>query len=104
MFRYLRGGTLEGRLTSGAGLSVRQCRTLVSEVGSALAAAHRAGVVHRDVKPANVFCDEEGHFYLGDFGIALETAELDDPARDFGRLTCLRVARTIEARTDRGDR
>ena len=52
----------------------------MTQVGSALAAAHRAGVVHRDVKPANVFLDDAGNFYLGDFGIALEGADLADPA------------------------
>ena len=80
VFRYLRGGTLEQRLSSSGGLSIGECRMLVDEVGAALATAHGAGVVHRDVKPANVFLDESGNFYLGDFGIALEAAELSDPA------------------------
>ena len=52
---------------------------LVTQVGAALAAAHRAGVVHRDVKPANVFLDGDGNFYLGDFGIALEAAAPVEP-------------------------
>ena len=79
VFRYLRGGTLESRLTSTGGLSVEQCRTMVEDVGGALATAHAAGVVHRDVKPANVLLDEAGPFYLGDFGIALEATQLSDP-------------------------
>lgn len=79
VFRYLRGGTLEQRLSSTGGLSIAECRMLVDEVGDALSTAHAAGVVHRDVKPANVLLDEAGNFYLGDFGIALEAAELSDP-------------------------
>ena len=78
VFRYLRGGTLESCVAEG-GLALEVCRTLVSEIGAALSVAHRAGVVHRDVKPANVFCDDGGHFYLGDFGIALDAAETSDP-------------------------
>ncbi|MFN0089728.1 MAG: protein kinase domain-containing protein [Acidimicrobiales bacterium] len=79
VFRYLRGGTLEARLTAGSPLPLDQVRTLAVQVGAALTAAHRAGVVHRDVKPANVFLDELGDFYLGDFGIALVGTELTDP-------------------------
>ncbi|MGI9599164.1 MAG: protein kinase domain-containing protein [Acidimicrobiales bacterium] len=79
VFRYLRGGTLEARLTSGGPLDIDEAVRLVDHVGSALAGAHAAGVVHRDVKPANVFLDNAGNYYLGDFGIALEATELSDP-------------------------
>ncbi len=74
VFRYLRGGSLESRLTSGGPLSVDEAVTVVEQVGLALSVAHSAGVVHRDVKPANIFSDDVGNFYLGDFGIALEAA------------------------------
>jgi DNA-binding SARP family transcriptional activator len=83
VLRYLRGGTLEATIkasvNAGRGLPLSQVRLLVMQVGSALAAAHRAGVVHRDVRPANVFLDEEGNNYLGDFGIALGGVDLIDP-------------------------
>lgn len=51
---------------------------MTTHVGAALGAAHRVGVVHRDVRPANIFLDEDGHFFLGDFGIAYEVAAPPD--------------------------
>ena len=78
VMRLLSGGTLDRRLVDRP-LALAEVATMVEEVGSALAAAHRTGVVHRDVKPANVFLDADGHFYLGDFGIAIESDEADDP-------------------------
>ncbi len=79
VMRLLRGGTLEQRLSSRGPLSLQETATLASQVGAGLAAAHRARVVHRDVKPANVFLDDDGNFYLGDFGIALDAASVNDP-------------------------
>ena len=69
VMRYFRGGTLEQRLSVGC-LEAGEAAALATQVGSALAAAHRAGVVHRDVKPGNIFLDGEGNYFLGDFGIA----------------------------------
>lgn len=69
VMRLLGGGTLESLLSRGP-LDEVALRRLVSQVGAALRSAHRTGVVHRDVKPANVLLDTDGNFYLGDFGIA----------------------------------
>ncbi len=79
VMRYLRAGSLEGALLNGP-WDLARAVTMIEQIGGALSTAHRGGVVHRDVKSANVLLDDNGHAYLTDFGIALEVAELDDPA------------------------
>ncbi|MCB1017398.1 MAG: protein kinase, partial [Acidimicrobiales bacterium] len=69
VFRLLRGGSLSDR-EEGGPLGLDEATRLMDEVGGALAAAHALGVVHRDVKPANILFDEAGNSYLADFGIA----------------------------------
>ena len=69
VMRFLRGGSLQDALVQGP-LATDTAVSVVSQVGIALAAAHRQGVVHRDVKPANILFDEERNAYLSDFGIA----------------------------------
>src|ERR687892_563205 len=76
VMRYLRGGSLRERLAQNP-LAPEEAARLLDQVAPALAAAHRLGVVHRDVKPANVLFDEEGNAYLSDFGIAKELAAAD---------------------------
>ncbi|MBL0937559.1 MAG: protein kinase [Gemmatimonadaceae bacterium] len=66
---YCSGGSLAQRLESGPMPSEDAVR-IATQIASALAAAHERGVVHRDVKPANVLFDAAGNARLADFGIA----------------------------------
>lgn len=66
---YIQGRTLEQTLSAGR-LDFRQCAQIARDVADALAYAHRLGIVHRDVKPANIILDERGEAHLMDFGLA----------------------------------
>jgi len=79
VMRWLSGGTLELRLDEGP-MTIPDTMKLARQIGGALMAAHRQGVVHRDVKSPNILFDDEGNAFLGDFGIALSTAESSGPA------------------------
>ena len=86
VMRWLRGGTLEDRLVDGP-MSLDDALRIADQVGSALSAAHHAGVVHRDIKPGNLLLDDEGNVYLSDFGIALapwQPGEVGDELRSAG--------------------
>jgi WD40 repeat protein len=67
---FIEGGTLAAAIEQG-GIGLRQAAMIVVKLASALAYAHGQGVVHRDVKPANVMLDSNGEPHLMDFGIAL---------------------------------
>src|SRR4051812_11037362 len=70
VMELLRGGTVADKLRSGEDIPHRLALRWLEEAGSALDAAHEAGIVHRDVKPANMLLDERGRLALADFGIA----------------------------------
>ncbi|HYZ19290.1 MAG TPA: serine/threonine-protein kinase [Gaiellaceae bacterium] len=73
--RYVDGPTVQSLIRERAPLSPTETRRLAEQIGGALDAAHRAGLVHRDVKPANILVAESGkHAYLCDFGLAKLTS------------------------------
>ena len=77
VMEYVPGVSLETILKENPVLPVSQAASIVEQVASGLEEAHRLGIVHRDVKPANVFIDERGRVKLGDFGVArIEGSEL----------------------------
>ncbi|WP_030661032.1 serine/threonine-protein kinase [Streptomyces cellulosae] len=69
------GPSLDDVLRERGTLDPREVAGIGAEVLDALAAAHRAGVLHRDVKPGNILLDRSGRVLLTDFGIAA----MDDP-------------------------
>ena len=72
---YVRGVSLSTRIASEGALSLGEALRLVTDLADALEALHAGGLVHRDVKPANVMVDEGGAAALTDFGLARSTAD-----------------------------
>ena len=74
VMEFIDGETLKGRLQNleekNQWISIDEAVRISLLVGSALKYAHRLGMVHRDVKPANVMIDKQGNVILTDFGIA----------------------------------
>jgi tRNA A-37 threonylcarbamoyl transferase component Bud32 len=71
---FVRGVTLADRM-SGGPFDPKAAAKLVAEVAEALDAAHRLGIVHRDVKPSNILIDAEGQPHVTDFGLAKREAD-----------------------------
>jgi hypothetical protein len=106
VMRWVRGTDLHALLKRETRLDAEQAASIAAQVGAGLDAAHANGLVHRDVKPANVLLTGE-HAYLSDFGLSrLEASDtrLTDSGQWIGSVDyCspeqLRGART-EARAD----
>jgi serine/threonine protein kinase len=85
VMEYIDGRTVRDIVESGSRFDYGYARALLASVAAALAAAHDRGIVHRDVRPGNVFVeDRTARAVLGDFGIA---ALLESGSATASRLT-----------------
>src|SRR5713226_2122207 len=70
VMKYVQGRPLDAVIRDVGPLPIPMVQAIVAQVGDALGYAHRHGVIHRDVKSANIMLDEEGWAVVTDFGIA----------------------------------
>jgi len=80
IMEYVDAGTLENVISSGAMVPIRQVGEVMGQLLTALDHAHGKGVVHRDVKPANILCPAASTIKVTDFGVArIEALGLTNP-------------------------
>ena len=85
VMEYLDGGSVYERLRDGR-VTRAQALTWLEQTAAALDRAHASGIVHRDVKPANLLLDRDGNVHVSDFGIASASGAdmLTDPGTVLG--------------------
>jgi WD40 repeat protein len=81
VMRWLRGGNLSQTLRESP-LAPLEAARMLEQIAAALTIAHRNGVIHQDLKSANILLDEDGNAYLSDFGIAKDLMRKTDDDSD----------------------
>jgi serine/threonine protein kinase len=84
VMEFVPGKTLESVMAAQGPLPLARVGVWAGDLANALNRAHRAGIVHGDVKPANIFVTDEGHIKLGDFGIARYATQLSGTGKLVG--------------------
>jgi len=103
VMRFVDGPDMRALVRAGGGLGPDRAAHILAQVGAALDAAHGHGLVHRDVKPANILIDAQDHVYLTDFGLTKRLASTADPSRSGGWVGTLGYVAPEQIRGERVD-
>src|SRR5947208_9332578 len=102
--RFVDGEDMRALLRREGALEARRAAGIVAQVAAALDAAHERGLVHRDVKPANVLLTRSDHVFLTDFGLIKRVGEgATQISRPGGWVGTLGYVAPEQIRGERGD-
>jgi predicted Ser/Thr protein kinase len=101
--RYVEGSDLRTMVRAAGRLDPERAARIVAQVASALDAAHERGIVHRDVKPANVLLGSSDHVYLTDFGLTKRISSHSGSTRGGGWVGTLGFVAPEQIRGERVD-
>jgi YVTN family beta-propeller protein len=101
--RYVEGSDLRTLVRAEGRLAAGRAAYIISQVASALDAAHARGIVHRDVKPANVLLGADDHAYLTDFGLTKNLMSHTASTREGGWVGTLGYVAPEQIRGERVD-
>jgi urea transport system substrate-binding protein len=86
VMEFVSGGSVDARLETQGAYSVLEATRIAADAGKGLAAAHRAGLVHRDIKPGNLLFAADGTVKVADFGLAKNSLSQGEQVTQSGQV------------------